>query len=147
MIATPARRTYTSLDAACDYFNRKRFAAQLPLCLITMQRYKGAYGDFSGARFASLDDPKEVTDEICLGIANGPEPTLGGERRFRYARSAQNDALLLPALVVSEGPPPIPGEKATLPSDRSAVNSSRRLPCVWASNRGTRGVCFCEALH
>src|SRR5262249_14968218 len=69
MIATPTRRTYTSLDAAYDYFNRKLFAGQLPPCLITMQRHKGAYGYFSGQRFASLDDPKEVTDEIALNPA------------------------------------------------------------------------------
>jgi len=68
MIARPTR-TYTSLDAAYDHFNRELFAGQLPPCLITMQRHKGAYGYFSGERFARLDSP-EVTDEIALNPAH-----------------------------------------------------------------------------
>ena len=35
-----------------------------------MQRHKGAYGYFSGDRFASIDDPEEVTDEIALNPAH-----------------------------------------------------------------------------
>ena len=70
MIANPTQRTYTSLDAAYEYFNRELFAGQLPPCLITMQRHKGAFGYFSGERFASLDDPQEVTDEIALNPAH-----------------------------------------------------------------------------
>ena len=66
MQTNPTHRTYTSLDAAYDHFNRELFAGQLPACLITMQRHKGAYGYFSGGRFASTDNPQEVTDEIAL---------------------------------------------------------------------------------
>ncbi len=62
----PTTQTYTSLATAYDFFNRELFNGSLPPCLITMQRHKGAYGYFSGERFASLDDPKEVTDEIAL---------------------------------------------------------------------------------
>ncbi len=69
MNASPTR-TYTSLDAAYDHFNRELFAGQLPPCLITMQRHKGAYGYFSGNRFGSLNDPDEVTDEIALNPAH-----------------------------------------------------------------------------
>ena len=69
MIANPTHRTYTSLDAAYDFFNRELFGGRLPACLITMQRHKGAYGYFSGERFASLGDPQEVTDEIALNPA------------------------------------------------------------------------------
>jgi len=69
MIANPTHRTYTSLDAAYDYFNRELFGGELPPCLITMQRQKGAYGYFSGERFASLANPNEVTDEIALNPA------------------------------------------------------------------------------
>src|SRR5271167_1872363 len=68
MIAKPTR-TYSSLDAAYDHFNRELFSGQLPPCLITMQRHKGAYGYFSGNRFASLANPEEVTDEIALNPA------------------------------------------------------------------------------
>jgi predicted SprT family Zn-dependent metalloprotease len=66
MAATPTHRTYASLERAYDYFNRKLFSGSLPPCLITMQRKNGAYGYFSGERFGSLSDPKEVTDEIAL---------------------------------------------------------------------------------
>lgn len=66
----PTRRTYASLDAAYDHFNRTLFSGQLPPCLITMQRHKGAYGYFSGERFASLDNPEDVTDEIALNPAH-----------------------------------------------------------------------------
>src|SRR4051794_24596650 len=62
----PTTQTYTSLQAAYDYFNTELFGGSLPPCLITMQRHKGAFGYFSGARFVSVADPYEVTDEIAL---------------------------------------------------------------------------------
>jgi predicted SprT family Zn-dependent metalloprotease len=69
MTNAPTHRTYTSLDAAYDHFNRTLFDGQLPPCLITMQRHKAAYGYFSGNRFASLENPEEITDEIALNPA------------------------------------------------------------------------------
>ncbi len=66
----PTKQTYTSLATAYDFFNQELFSGSLPSCLITMQRHKGAYGYFSGERFASLADPKEVTDEIALNPAH-----------------------------------------------------------------------------
>src|ERR1700679_1453731 len=63
-------RTYTSLDAAYSHFNRELFGGTLPPCLITMQRHKGAYGYFSGDRFASTADAQDVTDEIALNPAH-----------------------------------------------------------------------------
>ncbi len=62
----PTTQTYTSLSTAYDFFNQELFNGSLPPCLITMQRHKGAYGYFSSERFASLADPKEITDEIAL---------------------------------------------------------------------------------
>lgn len=62
----PTTQTYTTLSTAYDFFNRELFNSELPACLITMQRHKGAYGYFSGERFASVDDPKDITDEIAL---------------------------------------------------------------------------------
>ena len=62
----PTTQTYTSLSTAYDFFNRELFSSALPPCLITMQRHKGAYGYFSGERFARSTDPKEITDEIAL---------------------------------------------------------------------------------
>jgi hypothetical protein len=72
MIARPTR-TYTSLDAAYDRFNRDLFGGQLPPCLITMQRHKGAYGYFSGERFASLDQPggKDTGQSVTHIIEEG----------------------------------------------------------------------------
>src|SRR3954447_10223192 len=61
--------TYTSLDAAYGHFNRDLFSAQLPPCLITMQRHRGAYGYFCGERFALLERAEEVTDKIALNPA------------------------------------------------------------------------------
>src|SRR6266568_3258693 len=62
----PTTQTYTSLTTAYDFFNRELFSNGLPPCLITMQRHKGAFGYFSGERFAKTSDPKEVTDELAL---------------------------------------------------------------------------------
>ncbi len=62
----PTTQTYTSLSTAYDFFNQELFSNSLPPCLITMQRHKGAYGYFSGDRFASTQDPAAVTDEIAL---------------------------------------------------------------------------------
>ncbi len=70
MLANPTQRTYSSLTAAYDFFNRELFGGQLPSCLITVQRHKSAYGYFSGERFVSIVDPQEVTDEIALNPAH-----------------------------------------------------------------------------
>ncbi len=66
----PTKRTYDSLTKAYDYFNTALFSGQLPSCLITMQRHKGAYGYFSGGRFADAGNPTEITDEIALNPAH-----------------------------------------------------------------------------
>ena len=69
MVRNPTRRTYTALDAAYDHFNEELFAGELPGCLITLQRHKGAYGFFVDDRFAKMDDPGEIIDEIALNPA------------------------------------------------------------------------------
>lgn len=80
MLVNPTQRTYSSLIAAYDFFNRELFGGQLPSCLITVQRHKSAYGYFSGERFVSIADPQEVTDEIALNPAHfatrSPEQVL-----------------------------------------------------------------------
>src|SRR5947199_10550188 len=68
----PTTKTYTSLTIAYDFFNRELFGGTLPSCLITMQRHTGAYGYFSGDRFANTSDPKEITDEIALNPNHFP---------------------------------------------------------------------------
>jgi hypothetical protein len=66
LLSNPTTQTYTSLTTAYDFFNTELFAGGLPPCLITMQRHKGAYGYFSGERFARTTNPEEVADEIAL---------------------------------------------------------------------------------
>lgn len=62
----PTGRTYASLEAAYNHFNATLFHGELPPCLITVQRHSGSYGYFSGQRFASTADPRDITDEIAL---------------------------------------------------------------------------------
>lgn len=65
---SPTGRSYSDLERAYQHFNRFLFDGKLPDCLITFQRHKGAFGYFSGERFASMDG-KEITDEIALNPA------------------------------------------------------------------------------
>jgi predicted SprT family Zn-dependent metalloprotease len=62
----PTKQTYSSLMSAYDLFNKELFHSGLPSCLITIQRHKGAYGYFSGERFAKTTNPEEFADEIAL---------------------------------------------------------------------------------
>lgn len=64
----PTNRTYASLEAAYDHFNRELFDGQLPPCLITIQRHvgAGAFGYYSNNRFINTTDPQDITDEIAL---------------------------------------------------------------------------------
>lgn len=59
----PTAQSYGSLQEAYEWFNAELFGGQLPECLITFQRHKGAYGYFAGKRFKG--DGAEV-DEIAL---------------------------------------------------------------------------------
>ncbi|MCW3052194.1 MAG: hypothetical protein JWN14_1364 [Chthonomonadales bacterium] len=77
MPESPTRRTAESLTQAYDFFNAALFDGKLPPCLITLQRRQGAYGFFSGGRFASTGNPDEIRDEIALN------PSHFGSRRPR----------------------------------------------------------------
>lgn len=61
----PTAKTYAGLDQAYLFFNKRLFKSELPHCLITMQRHRGAYGYFAPERFTSKDG-KFITDEIAL---------------------------------------------------------------------------------
>ena len=61
---------YDLFQQAYDYFNDRLFAGQLPPCLITLQRKKGAYGYFSGDRFESRTNAETTTDEIAMNPAH-----------------------------------------------------------------------------
>ena len=86
MLESPTTRTYASLDRAYDHFNRKLFGNQLPPCLITTQRHKGAYGYFSGDRFACIDKPEDITDEIALNPAGFRRPYFDANHVHAGAR-------------------------------------------------------------
>jgi hypothetical protein len=60
----PTRETYSQLQEAYDYFNRRLFQSILPNCLITLQRHHGAYGYFAAKRFRRGDGHQ--ADEIAL---------------------------------------------------------------------------------
>ncbi|MEM8945035.1 MAG: SprT-like domain-containing protein [Planctomycetota bacterium] len=62
-IRKPTKEAYGELQHAYDFYNRRLFQSQLPNCLITMQRQRGAYGYFSGNRWKAA---RAKTDEIAL---------------------------------------------------------------------------------
>ena len=61
--------SYLTLEIAYGHFNEALFSGELPTCLITMQRHKGAYGYFHGARLAHHEAPDQLVDEIALNPA------------------------------------------------------------------------------
>jgi predicted SprT family Zn-dependent metalloprotease len=71
----PTEQTYNSLLVAYDYFNAKLFDNQLPTCLVTLQRKKGAKGYFSGNRFQTREG-NLTTDEIALNPSIFAQRTL-----------------------------------------------------------------------
>lgn len=77
---SPTATTYGGLNQAYAFFNEKLFGGELPDCLITMQRHKGAYGYFAGSRFGTRDG-KNTIDEIALN------PTYFRERNTKQILS------------------------------------------------------------
>ncbi|WP_323130967.1 SprT-like domain-containing protein [Sinorhizobium medicae] len=63
----PTRETYDRLQQAYEHFNKALFDGTLPNALITLQRRKGTFGYFAGAKF-QRDDGKPA-DEIALNPA------------------------------------------------------------------------------
>jgi predicted SprT family Zn-dependent metalloprotease len=63
--SVPTNDTYAALQKAYDHFNRELFGGELPPCLITLQRQRGAYGYFSGDRFQERTG-SGTTDEIAM---------------------------------------------------------------------------------
>ncbi|WP_052163006.1 SprT-like domain-containing protein [Aquabacterium sp. NJ1] len=62
--ATPHVDVALELQHAYDFFNRELFDAELPVCMITLQREKDTFGYFSAKRFGNSDG--KHTDEIAL---------------------------------------------------------------------------------
>lgn len=79
MTATnPTTRTYGGLQAAYDFFNDELFGGQLPPCLLTVQRKRGARGYFWSEIFEEVGSAAR-TDEIALNpqhFARGMEEVL-----------------------------------------------------------------------
>jgi len=61
----PTSDTYSELNRAYDFFNRKLFAGKLPPCLISLQREKNTFGYYSKNRFVRPADGKK-TDELAM---------------------------------------------------------------------------------
>lgn len=59
---------YTVYDQVFAHFNHVFFNNQLPLCLITLQRKRHAYGYYSAKRFMARSNGIEQTDEIALNL-------------------------------------------------------------------------------
>ncbi len=64
----PTRDTYDAFQHAYDHFNWMLFEAELPNCLITLQRKGRTYGYFHRKRFAREDG--KICDEIALNPAH-----------------------------------------------------------------------------
>lgn len=60
----PTKETYDRLQQAYEHFNKALFEGNLPNALITLQRRKGSFGYFAGARFRH--DDGRAADEIAL---------------------------------------------------------------------------------
>ena len=63
--ASPTQKTYNGFNRAYDFFNARLFDSELPECLISIQRKKGAYGYFAYDRFGAQQGDARV-DEIAL---------------------------------------------------------------------------------
>jgi hypothetical protein len=70
----PTRSTYGWLVALYDYFNRELFNEQLPNCLISLQRKRGARGYFDARRFAA-NEGGDLCDEIALNPRHWGPPS------------------------------------------------------------------------
>jgi predicted SprT family Zn-dependent metalloprotease len=60
----PTKETYDRFQQGYEHFNKALFGGTLPNALITLQRRKGTYGYFAGARFRHEDGRQ--ADEIAL---------------------------------------------------------------------------------
>ena len=65
----PTSETYGELQKAFDFFNVELFHGELPCCLMTLQRQRGARGYFSSDRFESRVEEKDQAHEIALNPA------------------------------------------------------------------------------
>ncbi len=67
-IMKPTKETYDRFQQAYEHFNKALFENALPNALITLQRRKGTFGYFAGARFSDVNG--RPADEIALNPAH-----------------------------------------------------------------------------
>jgi predicted SprT family Zn-dependent metalloprotease len=76
MTSSPTTETYLSLDDAFTFFNARLFENRLPVCLITLQRHRSAYGFFWCDKFNRRADTEDRVDEIALNPSHFRERTI-----------------------------------------------------------------------
>jgi hypothetical protein len=58
--------TYKALESAYNHFNKKLFSNELPNCMLTLSRKRGAAGYFWGNTWSDETDAENKIDEISL---------------------------------------------------------------------------------
>jgi hypothetical protein len=75
---TPTVAVHTMLDDAFNFFNRRLFDGELPVCLITIQRSRSAHGYFWGDMVAARAGEGTIDEIMMNGVtmARAPEEVL-----------------------------------------------------------------------
>lgn len=63
---TPTQTVYSELSAAYDFFNERLFDGELPPCILSIHRIRGAYGAFAHNRFVDRTRPDLYTHELSM---------------------------------------------------------------------------------
>jgi hypothetical protein len=73
---TPTVALHTMLDDAFNFFNRRLFDDELPVCLITIQRSRTAHGYFWGDMVAARKGEATIDEIMMNGITMAREPAV-----------------------------------------------------------------------
>ncbi len=74
--STPTAAIHGMLDDAFNFFNRKLFDDELPVCLITIQRSRTAHGYFWSDMVAARDSDATIDEIMMNGITMSREPAV-----------------------------------------------------------------------
>jgi hypothetical protein len=73
---TPTVAVHTMLDNAFNFFNRRLFDDELPVCLITIQRSRHAHGYFWGEMVTSRKGDAKLDEIMMNGETMGRDPAV-----------------------------------------------------------------------